>query len=377
MLFALKLIAVIVAFAGEVGPVDAMLEMPKGRPAEVRSFGPSNRRAVPQDYVPRAEDMNFRTSEGFLFVDEQYYPPATTLSWQADELRIDSSTASMLACLPPSEDDGPMSNGSLNDSANNILELSAVTSLAINGNQLRAIRSMLEDGGIVILSKTRSPYLLDQSRGGLELIESLTHQPGPKRESLLNSAFAMAHNDPGATVRSWLSNMSPGTDLINRASKVVSEVHKVENTNMAAASAFKRFHNWSYPITVMAMVIFVFSIGSLLAVRPQELVAVARTEHEISVNKFLWLIGAMSIIDLVWTLLAHQANHITEVNPVGGVMLDEPSRVILFKVLATGLAIGILYRAKTTLFGRKACWWVCLTLALLMARWILVTGVSA
>ena len=158
---------------------------------------------------------------------------------------------------------------------------------------------------------------------------------------------------------------------------MVSEVHKVENANMAAASAFRRFNDWSYPITIMAMLIFVFSIGSLLAVRPQELVAVARTEHETSVNKFLWLIGGMSIIDLVWTLLAHQANYITEVNPVGGVMLDEPSRVILFKVLATGLAIGILYRAKTTLFGRKACWWVCLTLALLMARWILVTGVSA
>ena len=130
-------------------------------------------------------------------------------------------------------------------------------------------------------------------------------------------------------------------------------------------------------MTVAAMIIFVLSMGSLLTVRPHEVAAVANSEAPISVSRFLWLIAGMSVMDLVWTLLAHQANHITEVNPVGSVMLNDPSRVILFKTLATMLAIGILYRARNNLLARKACWWTCLTLALLMARWILITGVSA
>lgn len=97
---------------------------------------------------------------------------------------------------------------------------------------------------------------------------------------------------------------------------------------------------------------------------------------EVSIHRFLWLIGGMSLIDLVWTLLAHQANQIAEVNPVGNVLLGDAQRTIMFKVLATILAIGILYKARHSLFARKACWWVCLTLALLMARWVLVSGVS-
>ena len=87
------------------------------------------------------------------------------------------------------------------------------------------------------------------------------------------------------------------------------------------------------------MMIFVVSIGTLLSVRPQELVAVAHSEQDISINRFLVLIAGMSVIDLTWTLLAHQANQINEVNPVGNVLLGDALRTIVFKGLATGMAI--------------------------------------
>ena len=373
MFIILNLITILFAFSSETTFVPAPPRFPPRPPADIRQLE-SSEIADNLSHADRREvEAIFRVSKGFLFVHGQYYPPSTTLAWRADILRINGATSTILACaLPgvPGESSGYQAPASQP-------EMSGMKTLAISRDEFHAIRSMLENGGVVILSDANNSLLLEQSRGGFEVIQSLTHLPGPQREELLDSAFTMAHIAPEPSMRSWLSHLNPGDELADRAVKHVDRVLKTESTNLATVAAVKRFSDCSYPITIVAMAVFVFSIGSLIAVRPQELVAVARTEDETAIHKFLWLIGVMSMIDLVWTLLAHQANHIIEVNPVGGVMLDEPSRVIVFKVLATGLAIGILYRARTSPFARKACWWVCLALALLMARWIIVAGISA
>lgn len=378
MLILFNMIAILVAFVIEASFVEASLKFPPRPPAEIPHIDSSETadhliHADHGEVDPGEVEAVFRVSKGFLFVHGQYFPPATTLAWRADKLRINHAPSTILACVLP---DVP-GEGFRYQPPGGLAEMSETKTLAITLVEFRAVRSMLESGGVVILSDAGNPLLLEQSRGGFELIQSLTHLPGPQREELLNSAFAAAYIEPQPGMRSWLSDLIPGDELADRAVEYVDRVLKTERTNLAVVAAVRRFYDCSYPITVVAMATFVFSIGSLLAVRPQELVAVAVSKDETSVNKFLLLIAAMSIIDLVWTLLAHQANHITEINPVGGVLLDDPSRVILFKVLATGLAIGILYRARTSPFARKACWWVCLTLALLMARWIIVAGISA
>ena len=373
MFILLNVITIMLAFAAEARPVHASLKFPPRPPADVLLLESSKTADDLSHADPDEVEAIFRVSKGFLFVHGQYYPPSTTLAWRADILRIDHATSTILACTLP----GVPDEGFRYQPSAGVAEMSETKTVAITRAEFRSIRSMLEGGGVVILSDAGNPLLLEQSRGGFELIQSLTHLPGPQREELLNSAFAAAFLEPEQGMKSWLSNLNPCDELADRAVKHVDRVLETENTNLAKVAAVRRFYDCSYPITVVAMATFVFSIGSLLAVRPQELVAVAVSENETSVNRFLWLIAAMSMIDLVWTLLAHQANHIIEINPVGGVLLNDPSRVILFKVLATGLAIGILYRARTNPFARKACWWVCLTLALLMARWIIVAGISA
>lgn len=369
----LNVIIILVAVAFETRPVHASPKFPPQAPADVRRLESSET----ADNLSRADadevDAIFRVSKGFLFVHGQYCPSSTSLAWRADTLRINHAPSAVLACAWP----GMAGEGSKNSVVSGLADVSGTKTLAITRDQFHAIRSMLEVGGVVILSDVAKPLLLEQSRGGFELIQSLTHFPGPQREELLNSAFSAAYIVPEPGMRSWLSNLNPGDELADRAAKHVDRILKTEKSNLATVAAVRRFYDCSYPITVIAMATVVFSIGSLLAVRPQELVAVAVSENETSVNRFLLLIAGMSMIDLVWTLLAHQANRIIEINPVGGVLLDHPGRVILFKVLATGLAIGILYRGRTSLFARKACWWICLTLALLMARWIIVAGISA
>ncbi len=373
MFIIFQVITIIVAVASEAGFVHAGLKFPPRPPADIRHVESSET----ADNLPHADpgevETIFRISKGFLFVHGQYYSPSTTLAWRADVLRIDQAASESLACALPRVPD----EGFRYQATAGVAEMGGAKTVGIKRDEFRAIRSMLECGGVVILSDTCNPLLLEQSRGGFELIQSLTHLPGPQREELLDSAFAAAFIEPEPDMRSWLGNLDPSDELADRAVKHVNRVQKTEATNLATVAAVRRFYDFSYPITVVAMATFVFSIGSLLAVRPQELVAVAVSKDETSVHKFLLLIAAMSMIDLVWTLLAHQANHIIEINPVGGALLNDPNRVILFKVLATGLAIGILYRVRTSPFARKACWWVCLTLALLMARWIIVAGISA
>lgn len=322
---------------------------------------------VPDAFSPRRE---LQVGRGFLFIDGKYCAPSSTLRWSAGLLVIDDPNSSMLAAGTVN----PRSTDTMSDAFVSP-EIPHNPAFDVSESELGAIQYALESGGVVNMSSTGKPYSVGFSEGGIEMLEAINTPKGAQRERLIDEAFDRGPG-PSVETRAWLSSYTPEKELVGRIGNVMNEVNTIEKSNIVAATAMRRFNNWSYPLTITAMMIFVLSMGSLLAARPQELVAVAHTETDISVNRFLWLIGGMSVIDLVWTLLAHQANQIAEVNPVGNILLGDAQRTILFKALATGLAIGILYKARHSLFARKACWWVCLTLALLMARWVLVSGVS-
>lgn len=315
-------------------------------------------------------DQVLQVGEGFLFVDGKYCDPSTTIRWSNGLLTIDDPSSSMLAM--------GNSNSHINDTMSDAFvtpDLGNAPVFEVSQAELSKIRYALGSQGIVKISSDGEPYAVGFSEGGLEMLEAINTPIGAERNHLIDEAFGRG-SGPSVETRAWLSSYKPENKLAGRIGSLLHNVDQIEKSNIVAATAMRRFNNWSYPLTITAMMIFVLSMGSLLAARPQELVAVAQTETEVSIHRFLWLIGGMSLIDLVWTLLAHQANQIAEVNPVGNVLLGDAQRTIMFKVLATILAIGILYKARHSLFARKACWWVCLTLALLMARWVLVSGVS-
>lgn len=342
-----------------------------GKP-QVQSHVPTNFESTTSIMAP--EPLSFQrelqVGQGFLFIDGKYCASSSTLRWSAGLLTIDDPSSSMLAA------------GNINRRATDTMsdafvppEIPHDPEFEVSESEFAAIQYALQSGGVVNMSSVGKPYSAGFSEGGIEMLEAINTPKGAQRERLINEAFVRG-SEPSGETRAWLSSYTPEKELVGRIAKVVNRVNAIEKSNVVAATAMRRFNNWSYPLTITAMMIFVLSMGSLLAARPQELVAVAHTETDVSVNRFLWLIGGMSVIDLVWTLLAHQANQIAEVNPVGNILLGDAQRTILFKALATALAIGILYKARHSLFARKACWWVCLTLALLMARWVLVSGVS-
>jgi hypothetical protein len=53
-------------------------------------------------------------------------------------------------------------------------------------------------------------------------------------------------------------------------------------------------------------------------------------------NEGFVFVVALSLLDLVWTLLVSQAGTMRELNPVGGRLIDAPAKLIAFKVARTG-----------------------------------------
>lgn len=310
--------------------------------------------------------------EGFLFINNVYQPKSSRLEFTGDTCRLANNTITLLAHHDMTS--SPLGEAETLSDAN-LSMLAEPSVFELNDRQRGTLQHALKSGGFVFLNDDQPPSVYSLTDGGDLILEALNKPPGKNRNALLTGAWNETSSPPAWTAN-WLKTVKPVGEFSRTIQSSLQRLESIENDNLASVHATQRFDNWTYPITIVAMMIFVFSMGTLLSAKPQELVAVAHSTSEMTVSRFLWLIAGMSIIDLVWTLLAYQANAISEVNPIGGVLLNNANRTAVFKLLATGLAIGILYRARQHQVARKATWWVCLTLSLLMARWILVSGVS-
>jgi hypothetical protein len=172
---------------------------------------------------------------------------------------------------------------------------------------------------------------------------------------------------------SWLNDYRPPEDLLQRATAVVQIADAADKANQAQIDAVRRIDRYSYPLTVLGMVLAVLASGHLLHWLP------ARTEpgtdgpqpkllRAAAISVALVLL--LSAFDLAWTLLAAQAGQIRELNPLGSAMLDEPGRLIAFKSSATFVSCGLLLALRRFHIARLASWWLCLVLTILTFRWL-------
>jgi hypothetical protein len=144
-----------------------------------------------------------------------------------------------------------------------------------------------------------------------------------------------------------------------------------ETANDQSSAATLRLASFGYPLTILMMMLVVLSFGHLLTHRPNE------WSHNSPSGQFshpfyrlLLLIVGLSAVDLVWTLLASQAGAMREVNPIGSQMIGDPLRLVVFKVLVTIAAVGLLYFCRRVSLAWQASWWSCLVLTLVAARWL-------
>ncbi|MFG0260788.1 MAG: DUF5658 family protein [Novipirellula sp. JB048] len=240
-------------------------------------------------------------------------------------------------------------------------------------SEFAALLHSRASSGVLVLFSGEAPMLLDFLQEGRDLLSALLKKGDGLEPPHHQLDYSYENLDPELCER-LLAEFEPTPEFTKRAKLLIDEQDRVIATNERKAIALIWAQKISYPLSLFAMILVVFAFGHLIS-NPQQLVGdiddpqvINRAKHA-TVNS-LAILGLLSSIDLVWTLIAHESGTMRELNPLGNGLIDQPTHLVLFKLTLTGLSIGLLYRLQHLPLARRATWWCCLVLTLLTARWL-------
>lgn len=226
-------------------------------------------------------------------------------------------------------------------------------------------------GVVAVFYSGEAPLLLDTSEQGHELLKALLGRETPSEAEMMSTGieridFELWHR--------LVQDFKISPDFATRASEEVNRREQIYENNDRKTAALMLSQQIAFPLSMIAMVTVVLAFGHLMA-HPQQMVAIGDDPLTLANAKkatvwSLTIVGVLSALDLVWTLIAHQSGAMRELNPLGNGLIHDPVQLILFKITITGLAIGILYYLHEQPLARRATWWCCLVLTLLTARWL-------
>ena len=176
----------------------------------------------------------------------------------------------------------------------------------------------------------------------------------------------------------WMADFSPSPEFVSRVTAHLDRFDRVEREGQAAIAATRRLQDFSYPLSLIGMVAAVLGFGHLLTHRPPvdaKALDIDASPLALRVLTYsLLLVVLYSALDLTWSILAYQAGEMLEMNPLGSHLIDDPLRLIAFKVGATGVSVGLLFYLRKYCKAQLAAWWICLILTLLTARWLMLSS---
>jgi Domain of unknown function (DUF5658) len=233
-----------------------------------------------------------------------------------------------------------------------------------------------DDNNVVVIFSNERPAILTNGVSGYDtILRLLCRHDG---NSVSDAELKRFGDIDRARWNEWITGFQPSPEFKARARAQIEEADSIVEENYRAARANQRLNTATYPLTVIGMLLVVVAAGHLISYRPMPCAERKSTtlpvEEHRAVACCLLLVAGLSALDLAWTVLAHQAGAITELNPVGARIIDNPHVLIAFKGILTLVSAGILYAARRHIFARRACWWCCLVCTLLIARWISVTS---
>lgn len=239
----------------------------------------------------------------------------------------------------------------------------------------RNIEPQLHSNSIVVILAGEKPVTLGKGAAEYDLLKLLTAGDGAIVTDEVLKGFGDIDRNRW---RNWISEFRVSDEFLARANAEIQNIDAIRAENRRATAAIRRLDASSYPLTVAGMVLVVLAVGHLLTHRPatdviSKVRSLTENEHKAVVQSLILVVG-LSILDLVWTLLAHQAGEMKELNPLGARFVNDPQALIALKVIATTVAAAILFFTRRHLFARQACWWCCLVCTLLAARWISLTS---
>lgn len=226
--------------------------------------------------------------------------------------------------------------------------------------------------GTVILEREKPLVTIMPSLGGDDAFEHLVSH---RTDSDLSMALPpkLKNRISDESWQTLISGFQSNPLMREAVEKRVDRLKRSEEAAELHISANTWVHRLSFPLTVFGYIMVVVAVGHLMQNTPKNTGSIDSLSLErarkISIQT-LTIVAILSAVDLIWTLVAHHAGSMRELNPLGSGVIDHPVLLVLFKTTVTAISIGLLYRLHHSSLARQATWWCCLVLTLLTARWL-------
>lgn len=242
----------------------------------------------------------------------------------------------------------------------------------------RAIATVLDCGHSVCVVFSRQPFTcLSLTNGGLELLKALQS----RGRDLQAAAYALNRVSPDIdrdVWDTWIATFRTSSEFDAVTQQAIDLINGVEAKNSRSRAAVERLRSMTYPLSVIGLMLTVFSFGHVVSHKPPTRYTPVSDEHaletQVMVHRSLILVVALSLLDLVWTILASQANQMVELNPFGRALIHDPILLSGFKFAMTGFAVTLLFVLRSHRVAQTASWWACMILTLLTMRWLALTS---
>jgi hypothetical protein len=245
----------------------------------------------------------------------------------------------------------------------------------------RAVASWLDTGRSVTVAFTgQRPITLTMTDGGLELLTAL--QTGGKDRNALDTVLKRLSSDGDAEAYlAWISSFQSTPAFHDLVVANTEFITRATENNVRQTAAVDRLRTMSYPMSILGLLLSVFAFGHVVSNKPPTRFAPVTDELSpeirLMVNRCLLLVVALSLLDLIWTILASQANQMTELNPLGREFIQNAALLGAFKFVMTGVGVGLLFALKQHRIAQTAAWWACMILTLLTMRWLTFNSMFA
>jgi hypothetical protein len=224
-----------------------------------------------------------------------------------------------------------------------------------------------------VLFQNREPVILNGTDEGRRLMRVLARSSAPHQGDDEIPKTLRSDVDR-ATWAQLVSEFQPTAEFLTRANEHIAQMDELDGNiaNIAMHNVWIR--RIEYPLTVFAMVIVTLAFGHLMSTKPYiasdaALVTDSPSPQQ-AVFRSLLIVGILSVVDLLWTVVASDSGSMRELNPLGSQLIDRPLQLVAFKSATISPAIGLMYWLHRTPIAQAASWWSCLVLALVTARWL-------
>ena len=303
-------------------------------------------------------------ADGFLFLNGQYVPLPCDVALEGESLTIGGVLVESTPPLPGGDWPGGKTRRHRPGSGARRLGTEIVQHLI--------------GGDVVVLFPNQPLIAVPRGKPQYDLLTTLLSDSGRVTPVSVNRQLRAEHQPAWGA---WLATFEPAGEFRRRAEDMIALYDQREAEGISAIAANRRLHLFAYPLSVLGMVVTTLGMGHLLSHRPP--VGAKSLETDASplalrvLTYSLALVVVYAVLDLTWTILAHQAGQMLELNPLGSHLIENPLHLVAFKAGATGLAVGLLFVLRKYRRAQLAAWWVCLVCTLLTARWLTVSPLMA